>query len=425
MSQKISQFPSITPAELDKCMVESESTSSIKSAQCIAGCSLVENNIWKNVSISLTDYFYTKGQIKQLLNAGVVTLSSDKMVKTNTAGSLVSSSLSEDDIITHLQGRSETVLHTTQAEKNAWNAKQNAITGMGSIVATKANSTADVGKLMYIDSNGKVNISALTISAINTHFEDNVRHITAAERAKWNKQNGFMFLDYANGYTIHWTEDYNETNYSSTNKNTTIYPEYDDSLINKNNSRHVFLHPRWIKLKAGAYQPSVTQFIDTNYQNLFKVNGAVNNDRYKALHTRWFDTEAKAYKYKGKASTSYSAGNDLHLYPFYRAIDYTWSTETDSTKNGYPLHSAIIPPLPKNALYIIDLWEGEYSYNGETARIDYKAPGSSSWVYIGSYPSMGETRLNLPIPAGGSIKITNIRAGSFSAKIIAFPCIDA
>jgi hypothetical protein len=38
---------------------------------------------------------------------------------------------------------------------------------------------------------------------------------------------------------------------------------------------------------------------------------------------------------------------------------------------------------------------------------------------------MGETRLNLPIPAGGSIRITNIRTGSFSAKIIAFPCIDA
>ena len=425
MSQKISQFPSITAAELDKCMVESESTSSIKSAQCIAGCALVENSTWKNVSISLTDYFYTKGQIKQLLNAGVVTLSSDKMVKTNTAGSLVSSSLSEDDIVTHLAGRSETVLHTTQAEKNAWNAKQNAITGMGSIVATRANATADVGKMLYIDSNGKVNISALTISAINTHFEDNVRHITAAERTKWNKQNGFMFLDYANGYTVHWTEDYSETNYSSTNKNTTVYPEYDDSVINKNNSKHVYLHPRWIKLKIGAYQPSVNQFIDTNYQNLFKVNGAVNNTRYKELHPNWFNAK-KEYAYKGKTSTTYSAGNDLHLYPFYRDnIGYTWTVQTDSTKNDYPLHTAVIPPLPKNALYIIDLWEGEYSYNGETARIDYKAPGSSSWVYIGSYPAMGESRLNLPIPAGGSIRIINLRASSFSAKIVAFPCIDA
>lgn len=418
MSQKISQFPAITKEELDHCVLASDTVSAIKDSQCLAGCALLDNNIWKNVSINLTDYFYTKGQVTQMINAGIVTLGAGKMIKTDDNGNLMASTLTENAINTHL---TDTTIHVTDADKKNWNGKQSKINGMGSIIANKSNVTADAGKLLYISSEGKADISTLTISSINTHFNDKEKHITAAERTKWDNLDGFMYLDYADGYTIHWTEDYNETNYNSTNKNTTIYPEFTKTPINSDGARHVALHPRWVKLKAGVYQPSVTQFIDTNYQNLFKVNGAVNNTQYKKLHPKWFNAK-KDYAYTGKDSTAYSAGNDLHLYPFYRAIGYTWATTTDNTKNAYPLHTAVIPPLSKNALYIIELWEGEYSYNGETAKIEYKAPDkNSSWVYIGSYPSMGESRLNLPIPAGGSIRISNLRADSFSCKITAFP----
>ena len=353
-----------------------------------------------------------------MINAGVIHLGQNKMIKTDADGKLIASIYSEADLKTHFNS---TALHIAETERTSWNNKQNKITGTASEIVLKANATSSKNHLLYINNNGKIDISSLTVSDISS----TEGHITAAEREKWNKDNGFMYLDYANGYTIHWTEDYNETNYKSTNQNTTIYPEFTKAPISSNTSKHVALHPRWVKLKAGKYEPSVDQFIDTSYQNLFKVNGAVNNTQYKKLHPRWFNAN-KDYVYQGKDSTTYSAGNDLHLYPFYRGIDYTWQVTTDTTKNAYPLHTAVIPPLSKNALYIIELWEGEYSYNGETAKIEYKAPGSSSpWVYIGSYPSMGESRLNLPSPANGSIRITNLRASSFSCKITAFPCISA
>jgi hypothetical protein len=89
--------------------------------------------------------------------------------------------------------------------------------------------------------------------------------------------------------------------------------------------------------------------------------------------------------------------------------------------------------LGKDALYIIEFWEGEASHNHETYRLDYREPVNvlepynkstnkwKSWSYMGSYNGNDISRLELQIPANAQIKITLFRTETASCKIIAFP----
>lgn len=202
-------------------------------------------------------------------------------------------------------------------------------------------------------SNKNIHITSDERTKWDSHVDNKTIHITAAERTKWNQAKTTPFLDYENGKTIIWDTAYNR--------------KYTAAAFN----------PKWANLKEGTYAP-------------------------------WSG---------GIASASWSAGNDLHVWPFYakQANGFTFD-------KGSLRQSCIIPALSTDSLYIIELAEGaDYAHNDETFRIDWRENSSSDWKYIGSYSANGLNRLHLPMEANSQIKLTLIITDSASAKIIAFP----
>ena len=66
MSQKISDFETISPDEFNGCVNSSNSENPTQF--CYAGATFIGNGIVKNVKVNLTDYFYTKDEINKLIS---------------------------------------------------------------------------------------------------------------------------------------------------------------------------------------------------------------------------------------------------------------------------------------------------------------------------------------------------------------------
>ena len=450
MSQKISDFNSIKPTELESCVSSSKSNN--PTHFCYAGATFVGDNIVKNVKINLTDYFYTKDEINFRENNLTNNLEDDCILSAKNNG-IISTDILTVDLQKHIVDTlsSDSLYHVSSEEKAKWNNKQDKLgTIFSDIISLKSNPQLS-GKLLYINSNGNIDIyKEVGIE----HFSDTTKHITEDERKKWNSCIR-MFPDYSEGYTIHWTEDYSEGNYNNGSKNLSVYPELPANPTKADLNKYIKFHPRWIYLKEGNYEPNIAAFVptgtkDLNNKAIYFNEGAADGATYKAQftseddyrrkHTKWWketfnkDGSHKAWEYKGKKSFPYSYGNDLQLYPFYRDnINYAFRSTTDTGSDAYNLHECIIPPLGKDALYILELWEGEASHNHETYRIDYREPVNvfepynkstnkwKSWSYMGSYNSNDISRLQLQMPANAQIKITLFRTDSASCKIIAFP----
>lgn len=449
MSQKISDFETISPDEFNGCVNSSNSENPTQF--CYAGATFIGNGIVKNVKVNLTDYFYTKDEINfrennladSLVPGNILSSKNNKPISTN-----IKTTDLENHIIDAVATNSS--FHVTPEEKNKWSNKQDKLGTIFSDIISLGTNPQLSGKLLYINSKG--NIDIYTGVGIE-HFSDTSKHITEEERKKWNSCIR-MFPDYSEGYTIHWTEDYYEGNYYYGSKNLSVYPELPAKPTSADLSKFIKFHPRWIRLKSGNYQPNIASFVATGTKNLndkaiYFNEGAADGATYKAQfaseddyrrkHTRWWketfnkDGSHKGWEYTGVQSYPYSYGNDLQLYPFYRGGDYLFRSTTDTTSVAYNLHQCIIPPLGKDALYILELWEGEASHNHETYRIDYREPVNvlqpynkstnkwKSWSYIGSHNSNDISRLELQIPANGQIKITLFRTDTASCKIIAFP----
>lgn len=449
MSQKISDFSSIKPAELDSCVSSSKSNN--PTHFCYAGATFVGDNIVKNVKINLTDYFYTKDEINFREN-NLTNKLVDGCIVSAKDNAIISTDILADDLKNHIVDtiKSDSLYHVSSEEKNKWNNKQNKLGTIFSEIINLNSNTNLTGKILYINEDGNIDISNNSIS----HFTNNEIHVSPEDRERWDSRIS-LFPDYSNGYTIHWTEDYSEGNYKNGSKDLSVYPELPANPANADLNKFIKFHPRWIYLKEGTYEPNIAAFVptgtkDLNNKAIYFNEGAADGATYKAQfaseddyrrkHTIWWketfnkDGSHKAWEYKGKKSYPYSFGNDLQLYPFYRDnIDYAFRSTTDTGSNAYNLHECIIPPLGKDALYILELWEGEASHNHETYRIDYREPVNvlepynkstnkwKSWSYMGSYNSNDVSRLQLQMPANAQIKITLFRTDSASCKIIAFP----